>query len=744
MNSVETGAVHRLMSRIGGAVVRRPWWVISTWLLLTVTVVALIAGFGRPTEEDVSLPGSDGQIGRDLLDEHFAGSDNANGQLIFETGSGRLDDPANIAAVAAALDEVEQAPHVVSVTPPSVEAGTVSADGTIGYATVRLDVDPRSVTQHMSDDIVEAAAPARDAGIETVPGGALARRGAETHTSELLGLGVAVIVLVLVFGGLVAAALPLVTGVLTLVIGVGSVGLAGHLTDMPGVASTLATMIGLGVGIDYALFLVTRYRALLDDGVAIKPAIVATVASSGSAVLFAGGTVIVALCGLSVAQVPILTTLGWTAGLVVLIAVAAATTLLPALLTVLGHRIGALRLPGLRRRRDSGDFWGRLAHRVTRRPGSYALGTALVLALLAAPTLALQLGQTDPGNDLPGSPTRVGYDLMAEGFGPGVNGLLSVVVEWDAPVTGPDDPRLLALRQELATTSGIATVAPPATSDDGQVSTLRVQPTTGPSDPATVDTVAALRDTQPDDGQLHVTGAVAIKSDLTERVGDRMPWVIAVVVVVSALLLLFAFRAPVLAVKAAVMNLLSVGAAYGALVAVFVWGWGIAVTGLDGPIPVESYVPMMLFALLFGLSMDYEVFLLTAVGESWHRTGDNLLSVRTGLAATGRVITSAALIMICVFASFVVNPNPVIKMFGLGMAVAIAVDATIIRGLLVPATMALLGRANWWRPGRGRRQPGRPADGGRRSDMPADGGPAGVDPGRPAGEQSQPLSAPTG
>ncbi|WFE25544.1 MMPL family transporter [Solwaraspora sp. WMMD791] len=729
MNTVETGAVHRMMAALGGLVVRRPWWVIGGWLLLTVTVAGLVVGVGRPTEEDVSLPGSDGQIGRDLLDTHFTGSGDATGQLIFEAGDGRLDDPATAAAITAALTEVSEVAHVVSVTPPSVEAGTISADGRIGYASVRLDVGPRSVTRQLSDDIVAAAAPARDAGVATVPGGPLARQGPSTHASELLGLGVAVIVLVLVFGGLVAAALPLVSGVLTLIVGVGAVGLAGHLTDLPGVASTLATMIGLGVGIDYALFLVTRYRTLLDEGVPVRAAVAASVASSGSAVVFAGGTVIVALCGLAVAQVPILTALGWTAGLVVLVAVAAATTLLPALLTVLGHRIGALRVPGLRRRAGGGAFWGRLADRVTRRPGWYALGTALLLALLAAPTTALQLGQLDAGDDPPGSASRVGHDLMAEGFGPGVNGMLSVVVDWDTPVDGANDPRLLAVRQQVAATDGVAVAGPPAVSDDGRVATVRVQPTTAPSDPATVDTIGALRAVAVDGGRLHVTGAPAIRADLGERVGDRMPWVIGTVVVVSALLLLIAFRAPVLAVKAAVMNLLSVGAAYGALVAVFVWGWGIAATGLDGPVPVEAYVPMMLFALLFGLSMDYEVFLLTAVGESWQRTGDNLLSVRTGLAATGRVITSAALIMVCVFASFVVNPSPVVKMFGLGMAVAITVDATIIRGLLVPATMALLGRANWWRPTRGRGTHQSPRTGTQSDD------------GLPAGEPNQPLSA---
>ncbi|EEP69915.1 membrane protein, partial [Micromonospora sp. ATCC 39149] len=316
------------------------------------------------------------------------------------------------------------------------------------------------------------------------------------------------------------------------------------------------------------------------------------------------------------------------------------------------------------------------------------------------PAATLSLGQLDAGDDPPGSATRTSFDLLAEGFGPGVNGPLAVVAAVDPPAAGTADPRLTELARELAATPGVAFVAPVRLTDGGRVATASVQPDTGPSDPATAALVADLRDVRVDGVRVHVGGATATRADLAERVRERMPWVIAVVVGLSTVLLYVAFRAPVLAVKAAVMNLVSIGAAYGVLTAVFSWGWGVELTGLSGPVPVESYVPMMLFALLFGLSMDYEVFLLSAVQEAWWATGDNRVAVREGLAGTGRVITSAALIMVTVFAGFVLHTDPVIKMFGLGMAVAVAVDATVVRGLLVPATMALLGRANWWHPGR--------------------------------------------
>jgi putative drug exporter of the RND superfamily len=505
--------------------------------------------------------------------------------------------------------------------------------------------------------------------------------------------------LLLAFRGLVAAALPIATALLTLTCGISAIGLAGHLTGVPTVAASLATMIGIGVGIDYALFLVTRYRELLASGTPVPDAVARSVAGSGTAIVFAGGTVVVALGGLAIAGVPILGTLAWCCGLVVAFAVVGAVTLLPALLALLGPRVNALRVgPG--RSGDSSAGWARQADRVTRRPWLYVIGTTLLLAALAAPTLGLRLGQINAGDNPRGSASRTSFQLLADAFGPGVNGPLTVVATVDGRSAGPSDPRLAALDAALTRTPGAARVGPPVPSADGALVTAVVYPTTSPSDPATGDLVRAIRGTRVDGLRLHVSGPTAARGDLAVRIGDRMPAVLGVVVGLAALLLFAAFRAPVVAVKAAAMNLVSIGAAYGALTAVFAWGWGTFLTRLPGPVPVESYVPMMLFALLFGLSMDYEVFLLTAVQEAWRATGDNRASVREGLARTGRVITSAALIMVCVFASFVLHTDPVIKMFGFGMAVAIAVDATIVRALLVPATMTLLGSANWWTPRR--------------------------------------------
>lgn len=741
--------VHRMLGGLGRFCARRPRTVLAAWLLLAVALVGAAAVLGRPVDNDVALPGSDAQQARDLLDRTGSGG-GTGGQLVLRVDDGRLDDPARRDALARVTHEVADVRHVTGVDGASVAAGTLSPDGRTGWVTVRLDVSPRQVDRALARAVTDAAAPARTAGIEVTPGGVLAsaaERGG-SRDSELVGLAVAALVLLLAFGGLVAAAVPLVTALFTLACAVSAVGLAGHLVAVPSVAGTLATMVGLGVGIDYALFLVTRHRRLLAEGVPPAEAVARSVAGSGSAVVFAGGTVVVALGGLAVAGVPILGTLGWTTGLVVVVAVAGAVTLLPALLALLGHRIDRLRVrrrhlapppatgagtdggpdgdsgaglvagtgAGVVAGTDSrtgagpdGDIgagagrptgWARQADRVTRRPWRWALLAVLLLGTLAAPALDLRLGQVDAGDEPVGTAGRTSYDRLAAGFGPGVNGPLTVVAELTPPAGSGADPRVTGLTARVAGTAGVARVTPVRLADDGRTVALTAYPRTAPSDPATAALVRTLRTADAAGVTVHVGGATATRVDLADRVGARMPWVIAVVVGLSTVLLYAAFRAPVVAVKAAVMNLVSIGAAYGVLTAVFAWGWGVGLTGLSGPVPVESYLPMMLFALLFGLSMDYEVFLLTAVQESWRATGDNRVAVREGLAGTGRVITSAALIMVTVFAGFVLQDDPVIKMFGLGMAVAVAVDATVVRGLLVPATMALLGRANWWRPGR--------------------------------------------
>ncbi|WBC16373.1 MMPL family transporter [Micromonospora sp. WMMA1998] len=702
--------VHRLMGGLGRLCARRPRTVLGVWLILAVLLVGAAAALGRPVDNDVALPGSDAQVARGLLDRAGQGG-GTGGQLVLHVDSGRLDDAARQGVLAQVSREIAEVPHVTGVDGIAAAAGTLSADGRTGWLTVRLDVSPRQVNKALAGAVTEAAAPAEAAGIEVTPGGVLAsaaERGG-SRDSEVLGLAVAALVLLVAFGGLVAAAVPLVTALFTLACAVSAVGLAGHLVAVPSVAGTLATMVGLGVGIDYALFLVTRHRRLLAEGVPVDEAVARSVAGSGSAVVFAGGTVVVALGGLAVAGVPVLGTLGWTTGLVVVVAVAGAVTLLPALLAVLGHRLDRLRI---RRRPSAPDGtaagrrsgWARQADRVTGAPLRWAILALLLLGVLTAPALGLRLGQVDPGDEPVGTAGRTSYDRLAAGFGPGVNGPLTVVAELDPPADAVD-ARVNGLTARVTATPGVARVTPARPADGGRVVVLTAYPTTAPSDPATAALVRTLRAVDTPGVTTHVGGATATRVDLADRVGQRMPWVIAVVVGLATALLYAAFRAPVVAVKAAVMNLVSIGAAYGVLTAVFAWGWGVGLTGLSGPVPVESYLPMMLFALLFGLSMDYEVFLLTAVRESWLVTGDNRTAVREGLAGTGPVITSAALIMVTVFAGFVLQDDPVIKMFGLGMAVAVAVDATVVRGLLVPATMALLGRANWWRPGRSDRRP---------------------------------------
>jgi putative drug exporter of the RND superfamily len=681
----------KILAAVGRAVAARPAWFLAAWLAVAAGLLAAVTLLGAPTDNDVTLPGSDAQTGRNLLHTHAPHADDTVGQVVLHVDKGRLDPD----AVQETAARILALPHVTAVTQPDPAAGSLSADGRTGYLSVTLNVSQRAVDHPLAASVNGAAAPARAAGMQVVMGGVLAQAldTSSTETSEILGLAVAAVVLVLAFRGLVAAALPLVTAVVTLICGLSVIGLAGHVATVPAVAASLATMIGLGVGIDYALFLVTRYRELLAAGTPVNEAVAQSVDSSGTAIAFAGGTVIIALGGLYLAGVPVLATLAWCCAVVVAFAVLGATTLLPAVLTLLGPRISAL--PVGRNRDGSSPGWAHLADLVTRRPWRYAVGTVVVLAALAAPTLDLHLGQVDASDNPAGSASRTSYELLAGAFGAGVNGPLTVVATFSHP---PSDQQLGQLAHDVAGTPGVARVSPPTVSPDHAIAYLTVVPTTSPSDATTARLVTTLRGTHADGVPVHVTGVTAARADLATRISHRMPAVIGTVVGLAAILLLFAFRAPVVAVKAAVMNLVSIGAAYGALTAVFAWGWGTAATRLPGPVPVESYVPMMLFALLFGLSMDYEVFLLTAVREEWDATGDNRAAVRAGLARTGRVITSAALIMVCVFASFVLHTDPVIKMFGLGMAAAVAVDATIVRGLLVPATMALLGRVNWWTP----------------------------------------------
>jgi RND superfamily putative drug exporter len=491
-------------------------------------------------------------------------------------------------------------------------------------------------------------------------------------------------------------------------------------------------MMGLGVGIDYALFIVTRHRENLRQGMTVEEAAGRAVATSGSAVLFAGVTVMIAICGLAIAGIPVVTTMGLMVAMTVAVMVALALTLLPALLGFAGHKIDRSRLPGLRRVGQASigadgtareTFWHRWGRQVSAHPWRWFATGVLVLGVLTVPVFSMRLGMTDNGTSPESLTTRQSYDLLAEGFGPGFNGPLLLSVELD----GTPVEALAPLERAIADTPGVDSVAPIQPNHDGTAAVLRVIPDTSPQDDATTQLVHHLRDdvipaavADTPGVQVHIGGQTAVFIDMSDKISSRLPWFLGAVIVLSVLLLTMVFRSVAVPLKAAVMNLLSIGAAYGVIVAVFQWGWLKGLFGVEETIPIVSFMPMMLFAILFGLSMDYEVFLLSRVREEYlHRRDNpppdptlppfeaataspndaNTAAVIEGLSATARVITSAALIMISVFAAFVLGDDPVIKMFGLGLATAVFIDATIVRLVLVPATMNLLGDRNWWLPG---------------------------------------------
>ncbi len=687
-----------LLDRLGRLCVRRRWPVLIVCLLV-VAALAVVAGvLGTRTSDDFSLPGTGSQRATDILEKHFPSLTELSSPVVFEAREGRIDEGANRKAVEAVVKRLEGVEDVESVSDP-FSATTVSRDGRIAYTTVTFSMAPQDLTRELADDVVDATEHERDR-IRIAVGGIVGQQ-AEAQIgdpAEAIGLGVALIVLLFTFGTFVAAGMPILTALIGLGAGLSLVTILGHVIAVPTVGPTLGTMIGLGVGIDYALFLITRHRQHLAAGMTVAESIPRTVATSGNAVVFAGGTVVIALCSLALAGIPIVASLGYSAAIVVVIAVLAAITLLPALLAIVGRRIDALKLPGVHRRaqRSGHHGWARWADTVARRPWPFlVLGVVLLLAL-TIPMLSLRLGQADNGTAAKGTEQRIAYDLLAEGFGPGFNGPLLIAV--DGP---PDEAALARLAAALKADPGIAAVTPPVPAPDGQAAVITATPTTAPAALETETLVKHLRDDviPPTGVDAQVGGMTAAGVDLAAKISDRLPQVILIVIGLSFVLLLLAFRSILLPIKAAVMNLLSIGAAYGVVTLVFQEGFANSLIGLGGEhIPVVSFVPLMMFAILFGLSMDYEVFLLSACHEHWQTARDARRAVVDGIASTGRVITSAALIMVSVFAAFMFNEDPTVKQFGLGMAVAVAVDATIVRCLLVPAVMVLLGRSAWWLP----------------------------------------------
>jgi putative drug exporter of the RND superfamily len=706
------------LARLGRLCHRQQRMVVAVWLIALVAVIGAVGLVGRATTESVRIPGSDSQAALDATTAGFRSTAYSAQPIVLQAVNGRLTDPSIRSAVEASAAAVARVPHVTGVSTPYQPGrrSQLSPDRKIGTLAVTFDVTGRELSPDVVGQVVDATAPATAAGVTIKPGGALADalERPDTLRSEVLGLAVAALVLVLAFGSFWAMLLTLANALVGIILTLGVLGLLGHLIDTPSVAVTLATMIGLGVGIDYALFEVIRYQRALATGADIESALATTLTTSGKSVAFAGCTVIVSLAGLWLAGLPIVGVMGTTAGIAVLVAVAAALTLLPAMLGLLGERLrptgraapaaAVATNAATPASPDLASGWGRLAGFVGRHPWPNLMASLLILAALAAPVLSLTLGQLDAGSFPAGKGSRQAYDLITRGFGPGANGPLLVTVTLPDSGSGASGATVRAVTGALSATAGVAAVSPAQLDPAQTLARWQVTPTTSPSDPATATLVSTLREQtltsvlKGSGSVAHIGGQTAAKVDLTSIIGARLPWVVLAVVLTAALLLLFAFRAPVVSLKAALVNLISVGAAYGALVAVFSWGWGVRLLGLDGPVPIESYVPLIMFAVLFGLSMDYEVFLISAIRERYLRGDDNSAAVQGGVADTGRVISSAALIMVAIFASFVLYPDPVVKMFGIGLAVAVAVDATIVRGILVPSTMVLLGGVNWWIP----------------------------------------------
>ncbi len=699
------------LDRLGRTAARKHRLFILIWVLGTIGIAAAAVASGGNTFDNFTIPGTQSQTAIDLLETKFPAQSGASATVVFHAPSGSLDTSAAEAAIEETVGNIKALPQG-----PTVSAPLPSKNGTTAIVDVQYTQQAPNVGVEGYDALTAATAPAKEGGLQVAFGGPLTDYAVspKSSASDLVGLLFAIIILVFAFGSLVAAGLPIGTALFGLAVGISSIFLLASVTDVGTAAPELGSMIGLGVGIDYSLFIVTRHRENLASGMEMEASIGHAVSTAGQAVLFAGTTVVIAICGLLVAGIPYVAVLGFTAAIVVAVMMLAALTLLPALLGWVGPRIDKGRVPGLhlgrhhheaaQRAAASGEpakppFWERWATGVAKHKWPCAIVSVLVLLTLALPFLSIRYGESDDGTAPSGSTQRIAFDLIADSFGAGANGPLAVVV------TLPDGEQVPSqLTKALAAAPGVATVTPPQVNAAGDTAVITVVPTTAPDAAATTDLVDLLRaNTIPtalagSDVQAYVGGVTAAFIDVGNRIADRLPFFIGLVVLLSFLLLLLVFHSIAIPTTAAVMNLLSIGAAYGVTVAVFQWGWAKELFGLSSTIPIISFVPMMMFAILFGLSMDYQVFLLTRVREEYNQSGDTRTAVVKGVSHTARVITSAALIMIAVFLSFVASPVPEIKMFGLGLAVAVAVDSTIVRMVLVPSLMEILGKANWWFP----------------------------------------------
>ena len=683
------------LARLADVAFRRRRVVLAAWVVALVAAFAASGSLAGEFSADYATPGSESQRAGDLLSQRFPARSSDTVDVVWQAKQG-----VDSAAVKQRTDSLLAAATRLEGIGDAAPA-EISRDGTIAVARLSLTEKPDSVPVTTGESLISLSEAASKGGLRVEMGGQVitAAEGSEL-SSEAVGLAIAALVLVLMFGTLVAAGLPIVTALFGLGISSAMVGLLAAVMDVPDWSTAVASMIGLGVGIDYALLILTRHRAALAAGREPREAVVEAVSTAGHSVLIAGTTVVISLLGLFLMGLTYLQGVALSASFAVLVTMAASVTLLPALLGFAGRKIDRLRIPGTARGAapdPDATPAARWSRGVQRRPWTAALAAAAVLLVLATPFLGLRLGFPDAGNDRAATTTRQAYDLVAKGFGAGANGPLLLAAELKGPSDRADVDALAAkLRRE----PGIAAVGQPAVNPAGDTAVLMATPTTSPQSPQTADLIRHLRaDVLPSAGvPVSVGGTTASFVDQGDVTADRLPLFIGGVVILSILLLTVTFRSVTVALKAGVMNLLSIGAAYGVVAYLAEGGWAGQLVGIDTPTPVPPFIPVIMFAILFGLSMDYEVFLLSRVREEFLAGRSTSRAVTEGLARTARVITAAALIMVAVFGAFALSPEVFLKLIGIGMAAAILIDATIVRMILVPAVMQLLGDRNWWLP----------------------------------------------
>ncbi len=683
---------------------RRRRYVLAGWIVLLIATFFVSSAVGGAFKTEFRLPGTESQAAFDLLEQSSFRNRQVQAQIVFRAGDG-IETPAVKSAMERLFAAVEQKiPDVAVVSPYQPEGARQVAKGAkIAYAELNFADRSGEAFTEQGKEIKQFAEKIHVPGLTIEFGGGMFANPGMNGASEGIGIAAAMIILLIAFGSVLAMGLPIGTALFGIGTGIAIVLTVRNFVDMPDFTTAAVAMVGLGVGIDYALFIVTRYRENLNAGLDPERSVLRAIDTAGRAVLFAGTTVVISVLGLLLMKTSIMRGVAIGISIGVLTTMLASVTLLPALLGFVGRNIDKLSLPHRRPKgatKESG--WVRWSHLIQRRPWPAAIIGLAILLLLSIPLLSMRLGFTDAGNRPTNDTTRRAYDLIAEGFGPGFNGPLLLAAKT------PNGESDLALLNRLSAAlnggvKGIAFATPAQANADGTVAVMQVFPTTDPQAKATADLVNRLRDnliptvvgTAVD---VKVGGLTAAADDFATYTAARLPVFMGAVLILSFLLLMLVFRSLLVPLKAVIMNLLSIGAAYGVVVAVFQWGWGASLIGVGREAPVEAWAPVFIFAIVFGLSMDYEVFLLSRIREEYDRTGNNATAVADGLALTARVITAAALIMFCVFGSFVFGPEVALKLMGLGLAVAVLLDATVVRMVLVPATMELLGDWNWWLP----------------------------------------------